>query len=210
MLPYFAREFGFKVAGIDYAPAGCALAEESLRRSGVAGEIFCADIFDPPPSLLETYDVVVSFGVVEHFTDTTASIEAFARLLRPGGLLITSVPNMAGGTGFLQRVLDPAVYSRHVRLDAARLCTAHRNARLNVRDCRYLLAVNLGVVNINDVQRGTLEWLTKSMTLRGLQAITALVWMIETVIGPIPANRLTSPYVLCAAEKPRQALDRSA
>src|SRR3982751_593399 len=36
-LPYFAREFGFEVAGIDYSEIGCEQEREILSRAGVEG-----------------------------------------------------------------------------------------------------------------------------------------------------------------------------
>jgi SAM-dependent methyltransferase len=61
-----------------------------LDAAGVPGEIVCADLFAPPPHLLAQFDVVVSFGVVEHFDDTAACVAACARLVKPGGLMVTT------------------------------------------------------------------------------------------------------------------------
>ena len=92
-LPYFGREFGFGLHGLDYSELGCEQERTILVESGLAGEITCADLFAPPRALLGAFDVVVSFGVVEHFSDTGAVTAAMAALLRPGGLLITVIPN---------------------------------------------------------------------------------------------------------------------
>src|SRR6478736_1896451 len=108
-LPYFAREHGLTVTGLDYSPRGCEQAEAVLATAGVAGEVVCADLFAPPAAQVGRFDVVFSFGVVEHFTDTTACIRALAALVAPGGRLITVVPNMNGTTGWLQKMVDRAV-----------------------------------------------------------------------------------------------------
>jgi SAM-dependent methyltransferase len=42
------------------------------------------------------YDIVVSLGVIEHFNDPTAVVARHIELLKPGGVLILEVPNMAG------------------------------------------------------------------------------------------------------------------
>src|SRR5688572_2440158 len=47
-LPYFANEFGFSVAGIDYSDTGCEQARAILRDAGVNGRIFFSDFFAPP------------------------------------------------------------------------------------------------------------------------------------------------------------------
>ena len=41
-----------------------------LSIEGVKGDIVCADFFSPPESMIEEFDVVISFGVLEHFEDT--------------------------------------------------------------------------------------------------------------------------------------------
>ena len=63
-LPYFARQFGLKVTGLDRSLPGCRQAEEVLSRSGVKGQIVNADLFSPPGEILEAFDIVISFGVV--------------------------------------------------------------------------------------------------------------------------------------------------
>lgn len=201
ILPYLGREFGFHVVGLDYAAAGCALAEENLLREGISGEVLCADVFDPPASELDRADVLVSFGVVEHFSDPADCVRACARLLKPGGLMITTVPNMAGLTGRLQRALDPAVYEKHVALNADRLRSAHERAGLQVLDTRYVLFAHLGVVNINEAHAG-IGRVIRNGVLSGLKALTGMLWFLEQRVGSLPANSATSPYVFCLARKP--------
>ena len=115
-LPYLALICSASVTGIDYSEAGCHQARALLAQARVEGEIVCADAFAPPPELVGAFDLVFSFGVVEHFSDTTAAVAAFARFLRPGGTLVTIVPNMRGGVGLAQRLLNPNVFAIHVPL----------------------------------------------------------------------------------------------
>jgi 2-polyprenyl-3-methyl-5-hydroxy-6-metoxy-1,4-benzoquinol methylase len=39
---------------------------------------------------------LVSWGPIEHFTDTESVISAHVNLLKPGGILIVSIPNLRG------------------------------------------------------------------------------------------------------------------
>ena len=104
-LPYFAAEHGYEVTGLDYSTTGCEQARQILAAAGVEGRIVEGDLFSPPEDLLEAFDVVVSFGLVEHFDDTTAATEALGRFLVPGGTLVTVIPNHRG----IARRPDPAV-----------------------------------------------------------------------------------------------------
>jgi 2-polyprenyl-3-methyl-5-hydroxy-6-metoxy-1,4-benzoquinol methylase len=47
-----------------------------LRKAGVVGQVYCCDFFAPPGDLIGTFDVVISFGVAEHFQDTAECLRA--------------------------------------------------------------------------------------------------------------------------------------
>ena len=201
ILPYFGREFGFHVVGLDYSAAGCALVEQNLLREGVTGEVVCADIFQPPVGEIGRADVVVSFGVVEHFSDPAECVLACSALLKPGGLMITTVPNMAGFVGLLQRTLDRDVFEKHVALNADRLRSAHERAGMTVLDTRYVLFAHLGVVNINETKPGVGRRV-RAIALALLKGVTGALWFLEQRLAALPANAVTSPYVFCLARKP--------
>ena len=93
--------FDCSVTGLDYSEIGCEEARLILENNNVEGEIVCCDFFSPPESMLNRYDVVISFGVLEHFENTSDCTKAFSRFLRPGGLLLTVIPNMNGIPGLL-------------------------------------------------------------------------------------------------------------
>src|SRR5260370_3749968 len=131
-LPYCGKQFGFKVSGIDYSDVGCQQAGAALQREGVAGEIVCAECYSQPSSFIEQFDIVVSFGVAEHFTDTSQCIAAFAKFLKNGGSMITIIPNMTWIMGLLQRLLDKSVYDVHVPLNAIALRRANEQSQLYV------------------------------------------------------------------------------
>ncbi len=203
-LPYFADAFGFTVHGIDYSELGCRQATEMLAYSGVSGEITCADFFSPPTVMLSTFDVVISFGVAEHFTDTKHCIAAFSRFLKPGGILITVIPNIIGLVGLCQKILNRQVYLIHVPLDRESLAEAHQLSGLKVDGCRYFLSTGFGVCNLNGVSRGSMASLIKTKAHLWLTRFSKVVWLIEQHLGPLPASRLWSPYIVCTALKPKE------
>lgn len=196
-LPYFLRYHGLEVAGLDYSEAGCASSRQQLAAHGVTGDIVQGDVFDLPPSLAARFDVAFSMGLFEHFTDTAAIVKAGAATLRPGGLMITVVPNMTGLPGALQRFLDPDLFAMHVPLDTHELAEAHRAAGLEILDSGYLMTVNPHVLHCRN------EASAFGVAFRLLRAALArLVWGIEGVIGRGFPNAVTSPYVFCFARRP--------
>lgn len=200
-LPYFAKEFGFRVCGLDYSPVGCEMARRVLEASNVEAEIVQADLFSPPTRLQDTFDVVVSFGLVEHFDDTSACVSALSRFVKPGGMLITSIPNMVGWNGFLQKVFNRPVYDIHQLIDRGLLKDAHALAGLDVLECDYLLFTNFGVVNLAGISTRTPIGFTKKACLAILARLSMVVWVVEEKTVTLRANRFTSPYINCIARK---------
>ncbi len=96
---YFHKTFGYRVSGCDTSPRSCEWARENLAAAGVVATIHQADFF----RLEGSYDIVFSGGVVEHFEDPSIPLAAFERLLAPGGILITDVPNLTGLNGWYRR-----------------------------------------------------------------------------------------------------------
>jgi 2-polyprenyl-3-methyl-5-hydroxy-6-metoxy-1,4-benzoquinol methylase len=202
-LPYFALQFGLEVSGIDYSEPGCRLARQLLTRAAVAGDIICADLFSPPAQMLACFDLVASFGVVEHFEHTAECLISCARFLRPGGTMITMIPNLRGLPGAMQKRIDRKVFEGHVPLDCQQLIEAHHEAGL--RDCAgcYLLFLNLCALNFQRVRSRFI----RCFGLAACQAVSKLFWCLERARIPLPPNRCTSPIIVCVARKPLELSD---
>jgi len=197
-LPYFKKEFGFNVYGIDYSEIGCQQAVQILSQEGIEGEVTCVDLFSPPENMLETFDVVVSFGVAEHFQDTAACIAAISKYLKSGGKIITSIPNMVGLIGSVQKIVNRPVFDMHMSLDKHSLKQSHEASGLEVFGCDYFLFFNLSVINIENWR--TRFFYRPSVRLRSW--ITKAIWVAEKFIPLLKQNRWTSPYINCVAKKP--------
>lgn len=200
-LPYFAKEFGFRVSGLDYSPVGCEMAQAVSRASAVDAAIVCADCFTPPDSMRGAFDVVASFGVVEHFDDTAAALRAMSVFVKPGGLLVTTIPNMVGAIGAIQKIVNRPVYDIHQLIDPAILAQAHAAAGLEVMECGYFVSTSFGVNNLAGLSTTTLAGFAKKVFLAILARGSMLVWRIERVTGKLPPSRLASPYIRCTARK---------
>jgi 2-polyprenyl-3-methyl-5-hydroxy-6-metoxy-1,4-benzoquinol methylase len=199
-LPYFAKRYGLAVTGIDYSKPGCTAEREVLRRADVQGDVLHADLFDPPADTRGAFDAVLSFGVVEHFEGTAGCIEAISRFAKPGGLVVTTIPNLTGSVGLLTRLLNPAVFAIHVPLTEAALADAHRAAGLQVESSEYLLSTNFGVVNLHGLPDAPRTRRRAALLLQ-LTRLSKLVWMVEDRFGSLPASRAFAPYAACVARR---------
>ncbi|HEV7487118.1 MAG TPA: class I SAM-dependent methyltransferase [Thermoanaerobaculia bacterium] len=204
-LPYFAKRWGFAVSGLDYSPVGCERAADLARRAGVDAEITCADLFAPPAALENRFDAVISMGVVEHFQDTAGALRALARFLNDGGVMVTTVPNMAGIDGTLMRWINRPVYDMHVPLDAPALAAAHTKVGLEVVRNEYLLGLHLGIVNAAGLDPSKLTTKLRQLLVLGFIAFSRAVGNVERILRRrLPTSRRFSPFAGVIARRPAQ------
>lgn len=200
-LSYFANTFGMKVSGIDYSEKGCEQSKKIFQRDHVNGSIYFGDFFNPPGQVPHDFDFVYSGGVVEHFEDTAAAVRAFASYLRKDGIMLTTLPNMAGLSGWIQKTFNKPVYDTHVPLTKEKIVEAHQAAGLEILHAQYFASVsmyiNLESINGHKVKMLQLKkLLTKSMSLLSLAS-----WKIENAIGDIPPSGFFSPGIIVIAKK---------
>jgi 2-polyprenyl-3-methyl-5-hydroxy-6-metoxy-1,4-benzoquinol methylase len=193
-LPYFHRRFGFSVSGIDYSETGCMTARELLVASGTPGEIRQGDMFKPPADLLGRFDVVVSLGLVEHFQETARAVAAVAAFARPGGRVLTVIPNMKGLYGILFKLFNRQAYDTHVPLDLAELMQAHRDCGLLNVGGEYLLGLP-GVVDGGRYEPARLRRYLRKL----VYPVSKAYWTLEERGVGVPENAFSSPYMICTA-----------
>ena len=86
----FLAGAGFEVVGVDCEPPAIHLAGQRLRASGVKADLLLGDAFGLPFSD-QTFDVVLSTGLLEHFPDPSPIVAEMARVLRRGGLFYSDI-----------------------------------------------------------------------------------------------------------------------
>jgi 2-polyprenyl-3-methyl-5-hydroxy-6-metoxy-1,4-benzoquinol methylase len=197
-LPYFDEHFGFRVAGIDYSDSGVDTAREIATRCGVNATITKGDAFaDPMVTMGRQFDVVASFGLIEHFDDTHDVVEKISRFLKPGGVMLSLIPNMAGAYGSAYKLLKPEIYNIHKPVKLDELVRAHVAAGLNIVDFGYVLATP-GVISAEHVvDRGLF-----GQVKRAARLVSNVAWSLEAKGIAPPKSQLLSPYLKCFARKP--------
>jgi len=198
-LVYFADEFGYSVSGIDYSELGCELARENLRLNRVKGTCECRDLLSVRPNEMGVFDLIFSYGVVEHFERPDEVLRILTALLAPGGWIVTIVPNMGGLCGTLQRWWNEPVYRMHNVLSPAQLERGLSTCGLGSVMTRYFGTFFLSVVNWSLPQTsGALRRLVPRIIGRFDRYITAALRKLK-IEGE---SRLFSPYVLAVGVKP--------
>ena len=149
-----------------------------------------ADLFNYQPEKL--YDMVLSFGLIEHFNDTKAIIETHLQFLKLGGVLFITLPNFKSVNGWVQRNFDKENYDKH---------------NINSMDLQLLKdsCKQLGLKDIEAYYHGRFTvWLeNKAEQSKAAKAIVKAIWVagkIATRIVPVESKSL-SPYIVLKAVK---------
>lgn len=200
ILTYVAAELGYRITGIDYSPIGCEKFRHQLERMNLSAHVECCDAFNPPPTLRGAYDVVISFGLVEHFADTISIASALAELVRPGGHILTFVPSMQGLVDAAQWLAGPKIYGAHEALSPEALATAHRAASLRILEADYIRPMGFGVVNFYQPAPRALFAMRRLM-VRALARLSWITWLIDEKTTRLPKTALLSPFSYCIAER---------
>lgn len=198
-LPYFRKRYGYRVSGLDYSETGCAMARENMRLLGLEyEEIICADMFAWEPG--KKYDIILSFGVIEHFNSQDELIKTMVAHLNEGGILITVVPNLRGMMGFISRTLFPEVHKIHKVLSREDLIGLNAGAGLREIRTDYAGVFSLAVL---PWAKSGLFFLSGNtfcgrFSLRVLNQLDRLLsWLLKGLDRPV--SSLLSPYVIPAA-----------
>lgn len=91
--------FGYKPYGIEYSHSGVMLTLETFRRYGFdTSNVIEADFFDQEfqSRFRGTFNVVFSSGFIEHFDPPDEALSLHVNLLKPGGYLVCTIPNLLG------------------------------------------------------------------------------------------------------------------
>lgn len=100
-LIFLHKRYGYKIYGIDYSDY-IGIAEENMKVNGVKRyKIFREDFLLWRTNL--RFDIVCSFGLIEHFTNYKKIIEKHISFLKRRGLLILTAPNFGCGRVLLHK-----------------------------------------------------------------------------------------------------------
>jgi hypothetical protein len=113
--------------------------------------------------------------------------------VRPGGSIVTVVPNMAGLNGFLQLGLSRDTFLTHHVITPPILRQEMERAGLSVERCEPLMSFNTGVVNLGE-RRSRASGRAMEAALVGM---SRTVWAAERLFGKDLTPRLwRAPYII--------------
>ena len=187
-----------KFTGLDFAEDGCKKLSEEAANAAADVDVICADLFSPPSECFGKFDLVISFGVVEHFDSLDSVLSEMSKYLKEDGTLWTIIPNMSGVLGFLTKHLDRDIYNLHNPHDLKSFRAGHDKAKLPITSSNYLCTTGFGVLSscINEkTSRANYLmylWLTR---------LTKAISIFEQKLFKLPALKITSAYIVCVSKK---------
>lgn len=191
-LPYLAKKYpDSRFAGLDYSEAGCARLAERLKSSGLSADVFREDFFAPSSPLHGKFDLVLSFGVVEHFLNLPDALSAKKKFIKQDGLLFTLIPNMAGAIGLLTKLYNRKVFDRHNAHDWNSFRDGHDKAGLRILSGGYLGSSNFGVLSSCFTKHSGFGWHSYVLLTR----LTKMLSFIENKLGDFPVSKAFSPII---------------
>ncbi len=195
---YFHNYFGYEPWGIEFVESFSIHTQNLLDDLKIPGHMITDDFFNlKVEHYLEGngWDLVASFGFVEHFIDSTEAVSKHIEVACPGGLILIYVPNHAGWNGTILRLIDREVWKQHN-------CMSLDDLLITFSKVGYNEIIFSGYIgNIGFWNTGLNPMLRKK--LGSLYPIgRAPFWIIEQ-LGQwiIPKNQYTSPAFFVLAQK---------
>ncbi|EKD83496.1 MAG: hypothetical protein ACD_39C00636G0008 [uncultured bacterium] len=191
LLSWVAAKRKAEVTGLDYSEDGlksCKLLFEALK---LPVKLYQEDLFSNTLPT-ESFDVVVSFGVIEHFDDPRPAIEKHLELLKPGGTALICIPNYSGIFYQLQKFADP----ENLELHNLTIMNAENLKKLVLRENVNVSTYSYGSVSL---------WLVSLEKIMPAFLATCIKWIINIIglVQPFTISFL-APMLVLEIKKPKE------
>ncbi|MDR0972944.1 MAG: class I SAM-dependent methyltransferase [Prevotellaceae bacterium] len=140
-------------------------------------------------STSEKYDIVFSYGFIEHFKNIEDIIKRHCDLLTEQGTLLIVLPNLLGINGLIQYLCDRETW------------LIHNTKTMNRRLLRQI-AAELGLKDIQvEYTRKPMVWLEKKPG-QGRAILRVMIKLLSYAMKLFPIKcKLLSPFIVLAARK---------
>jgi 2-polyprenyl-3-methyl-5-hydroxy-6-metoxy-1,4-benzoquinol methylase len=193
---------GAHAAGVDFSAASLERTREAFRRVRLdPSRLVLASIADYVGQHRDEFDVVVSFGMAEHFADLREIVAAHLLCAKPGGRIFIAAPNLSRLNLAWVKAAAPSLLSWHRPLTLEQVAAAV--AAAGARDIRgwhvggVRLFANPDPTGAHAVVPPTAAWLLRKL-VNGIGEATYRLWPAG---AEHLAGRSASPFFAVAATK---------
>jgi phenylacetate-coenzyme A ligase PaaK-like adenylate-forming protein/2-polyprenyl-3-methyl-5-hydroxy-6-metoxy-1,4-benzoquinol methylase/glycosyltransferase involved in cell wall biosynthesis len=191
-LCYLAKRFKYYPVAIEYSEH-CDHIEKLLRFNGIEKfKVLKQDFFEP---VNMKFDVVTSFGFVEHFENYEEVIDRHVELLKPGGYLVMSCPYLDNFQGKLREL----VYTEE---KLQQVLSSHNLRIMNLDEIKRVLSKYDMEICLADFIMGNKIWFDPNADYIKPQ----MKWLVKYLLTVnaaggerIPSSKLYSPMIMVIA-----------
>lgn len=175
--------------GLELSLAVAQLGRDNAELQGVRVRTACGDAA-AVPFKAASFDAVLSFGLMEHFVDPVPALMECFRVLRPSGIVVTTVPNMFGIPGYVYRKCDAELYKEHVQFTPASLAEVHEEA--GFRTVQYGFSGSFMVPQLS----------ARRLVRTASGALNRVSWRLLSTVKATPESQRLSPEVIYVGRVP--------
>jgi 2-polyprenyl-3-methyl-5-hydroxy-6-metoxy-1,4-benzoquinol methylase len=159
-----------EVTGIDYSDA-IDKARAMGMELGYNFKLIRGDLFEVcRPGGAGPFDILISLGLIEHFTEPEKLLRQMTEIVAPGGCVITVVPNFDGLFNAFWKLYDSANYGFHVPISRSRLLEIHQQLGLQSAELFTMGTPTLPGIHDPDTRwEKALNWIVVQINGRILQ-----------------------------------------
>lgn len=190
-LCYLSKKFGYKACGLDFTESINRTKDLFKFNSLPEPILYREDFFKWRPD--KKFDVVCSFGFIEHFENISDTISRHVDLIVPGGKLLITLPHFAHGQYLLHWLIDRENLKKH------------NTKIMNLDSIRYVfsdLPVKVDYLSYYKTFGFWTERTEMAAWERFLNwSILKFGKIINKIFGYDKPNSLFSPHIVCIATK---------
>jgi 2-polyprenyl-3-methyl-5-hydroxy-6-metoxy-1,4-benzoquinol methylase len=189
IMAFFHKYYGCKISGIDYTSS--TIIHKNMEKYGIIDYgLFSEDFLSFKSK--KKYDIVASFGFIEHFTDVGTIFKKHDMLLKDNGFLIIEMPNLRYFNKFIYSIFNRSLLKMH-NLDIMNLKKLKELAsEYKIIYCNYYKST------LFDFNADNIELQSKPIMNKSFKIVSRLIKALR--LDNIP-NRFFSPYIVLIAQK---------
>lgn len=187
-LAYFNKNFRYQIYGIDFVDKN--ITNKYLEASGVNEFTIYQENFENFTTTM-SFDVVCSFGFIEHFNNYKSIFERHVDLLQNDGILIVEIPNFKYFQYVLRKYFDKEILIKH-NLDIMEIKVLKQladNAGLKILHLNYYHTMGFWIDNPS-----------KNIFKKYFGYGICILFKLINFFVKIP-NKYLSPYIVLVAQK---------
>ncbi len=191
IMVFFNKVYGYQVSGCDFI--NCKIIEKNIKKAGVEQVQLYEEDFRKM-DLDKKYNIVASYGFVEHFQNYSDILSKHKKLVAEDGYIIIELPNIRKFNYILYKVFAPELLNIH------NLKVMDINVlRKEIEDNEFqIIYDNYYLSNIFMANRDN-ELINKKKVMKYIFLfIRKLFELLHCVNIP---NKYFSPYIICIAKR---------